>query len=314
MKTSNHAKIRGLIRASEKFHHQVNFEASQEKADETRLHKKICTICQELDSILNKKNIQPGNLPPQSRRAALWFFFLRKEDNLSHHLKCTHQLQSAFTTRSRFQNNPPAIKFYNSNTLYRVKHRDHSFEFILHEGYLNAPKEIQSLLISLPERKRMSKKTRSILREYSRGEQFRKIQKQLNTRSIALYLESDAIGRCYHLKEVFQRVNAAYFKGRQSLPHLCWSTRATHRKFGHYNPAVDSIQLSLTLDAKTIPEYVVDFVLYHELLHRDLGILEKNGRQYAHRTEFRHREQAFPQYIKAQAFLDRLASAKNNEG
>lgn len=308
METRGNIRIQGLIRAAEKFHHQVNFEAAQENADENRLRKEVSNVCRELDSILDKNCIQPGNLPPQSRRAALWFFFLRKEDHLANHLKCTQQIQSALFTLSRSHKKPPIIKFYNSNILYQVKHRDHSFEFILHEGYLNAPKDIQSLLISLPGRKRMSKKTRSILREYSGSEQFRKIQIQLNQHSIALYHESDAIGRFYHLKEVFERVNSAYFKGQHSLPHLCWSTRVTRRKFGHYNPTIDSIQLSRTLDGKKIPEYVIDFVLYHELLHRDLGFLEKNGRQYAHRTEFRQRELAFPQYEKAQAFLDRLAS------
>ncbi|MCD4751689.1 MAG: hypothetical protein K8R40_01325 [Anaerolineaceae bacterium] len=308
MTTSSRIKIRGLIRAAEKFHHQVNFETAQEKADENRLRRELSNICRELDSILDKHSIQPGNLPAQSRRSALWFFFLRREDHLSIHLKCTQQIQSAFVTCHRFHNNPPLIKFYNSSTLYRVKHKNHSLEFILHEGYLNAPKEIQSLLFSLPGRKRMSKKTQSILREYSHSEPFRKIQRELNQHGIALYRESAAIGRFYHLKEVFQRVNAAYFREQHSLPHLCWSTRATHRKFGHYNPATDSIQLSRTLDRGATPEYVIDFVLYHELLHRDLGILEKNGRQYAHRTEFRQRELSFPQYEKAQAFLDRLAS------
>jgi len=308
MEIRGNIRIQGLIRAAEKFHHQVNFEAAQENADENRLHKEVNNICLELDSILDENSIQSGNLPAQSRRAALWFFFLRKEDHLANHLKCTQQIQSALFTPFRSHKKPPIIKYYNSNILYRVKHRNHSFEFMLHEGYLNAPKVIQSQLISLPERKRMSKKTSSILRDYSHGEQFRKIQSQLNQRSIAIYRESDAIGRFYHLKEVFQRVNAAYFKGKHSIPHLCWSTRATRRKFGHFNPVIDSIQLSRTLDGKKIPEYVIDFVLYHELLHRDLGFLEKNGRQYAHRTEFRQRELAFPQYEKAQAFLDRLAS------
>ena len=310
MTTCSSIKVRGLIRASENFHRRVNFEAGQENADEHRLRIELNNICQKIENILDKNNIQPGNLPPQSRRAALWFFFLREEDNLFSHLKSTQQIQSGFTTRARFHNNPPVIKFYHSSTLYRIKHRGHSFEFMLHEGYLNAPQEIQSLLLSLPERKRMSKKTRAVLREYSRSEPFRKIQKQLNQHGKARYCESDAIGRFYHLKEVFQRVNAAYFSGQHSLPHLCWSARSTYRKFGHYNPATDSIQLSRTLDRETTPEYVIDFVLYHELLHRDLGILEQNGRQYAHRTEFRRRELAFPQYDKAQAFLDRLAATR----
>jgi len=300
--------LRGLVRSAEKFHQQINLEAAQAILDESRLRTRLNSVCLQIETALQANHIQPGNLPTPSRRAALWFFYLRSEQHLRQHLEMTQNFQTTLIQRYRLRHTPPTIKFYYSNYLYRVERREHSFDFTLHQGYLHAPKEIQKVLCDLPGRKRMSKKTQTILRDYSRSDDFRHIQTQLDQRGKAIYRETEAIGANYHLKEVFQRINYAYFDGEQPLPHLCWSPRPTRRKFGHYNPATDSIQLSRTLDHPNIPEYVVDFVMYHELLHRDLGIHLKNGRHSAHRTDFRRQEQEFAQHDQAQAFLKKLAT------
>ena len=44
---------------------------------------------------------------------------------------------------------------------------------------------------------------------------------------------------------------------------------------------------SATLDARDVPSYVVDFVVYHELLHKKHGAKWQNGRQAVHTSSFR---------------------------
>ena len=308
MTPSEKFQLPGLVRAAEKFHQQINIEAARAILDETRLLAGLSSTCQQIESALAAAGIQPGNLPTPSRRAALWFFYLRSAQHLRQHLEITQLYQSTLIQTYHLRHTPPLVKLYYSNYLYRVERRKHSFDFTIHQGYLTAPEAIQKVLLSLPGRKRMSKKTLAALRDYSRSDSFRQIQNELDRRGKAVYRETDAIGKHVHLNEAFQRINYAYFEGAHSLPHLCWSSRPTHRKFGHYNPATDSIQLSRTLDNPQVPEYVIDFVMYHELLHRDLGIHYKNGRHYAHRADFRHQEQDFAHYEQAQAFLKQLAS------
>ena len=75
---------------------------------------------------------------------------------------------------------------------------------------------------------------------------------------------------------------------------------------GHYNFMTDTVMLSLTLDDARVPAYVVDYVMYHELLHKQLGVNVVNGRRYAHTPEFRSAEQAFPHYEAAVAFLNKV--------
>jgi hypothetical protein len=42
-------------------------------------------------------------------------------------------------------------------------------------------------------------------------------------------------------------------------------------KMGHYDFIRDTVMLSVTLDAPDVLDYVVDYVMYYELLHKKLG-------------------------------------------
>jgi hypothetical protein len=105
------------------------------------------------------------------------------------------------------------------------------------------------------------------------------------------------------LAEVFERVNRGCFGGRLGPPRLVWSRRHTGRKLGHYQPLTDTVMLSLNLDDARVPDVAVDFVMYHELLHRELGAQIVNGRHIVHGPAFRRAERRFPGYEAAQAFL-----------
>jgi hypothetical protein len=64
--------------------------------------------------------------------------------------------------------------------------------------------------------------------------------------------------------------------------------------------------LSLSLDHPEVPEYVVDFVMYHELLHKKHGETVINGRRFVHTASFRREEQQFEKYAEATAFLNTI--------
>jgi len=65
--------------------------------------------------------------------------------------------------------------------------------------------------------------------------------------------------------------------------------------------------ISASLDNTDVPAYVVDFIIYHELLHKKHGICWANGRGYVHTPEFQKEERQFGQYIDAEAVLRKLA-------
>jgi hypothetical protein len=112
-----------------------------------------------------------------------------------------------------------------------------------------------------------------------------------------------AQGSCYDLDEMFATIDREYFGGKMLKPRLMWSGILSNRKLGHYERTRDRVVLSQMLDARHIPRYVVEFVLYHELLHKHHGIKWVNGRCLAHTPEFRRSEREFRHYQEAEFFL-----------
>lgn len=110
-----------------------------------------------------------------------------------------------------------------------------------------------------------------------------------------------------NLAESFERVNRSYFNGSMNRPRLAWSQTFTFRKFGHYDRTHDTVMVSMSLDREDVPEYVIDFIVYHELLHKKLGIRWSNGRSFNHTSDFIRREKQFRQYHESKAILNKLA-------
>jgi hypothetical protein len=114
-------------------------------------------------------------------------------------------------------------------------------------------------------------------------------------------------GAFFDLGDSFDRVNARYFGGEMKRPRLTWSRSFTRRKFGHYDHVKDWVMVSSTLDQPQVPEFVVDFLMYHELLHKKHGIHWVNGRGLAHTRAFYADERRFERFDEAEAWLKKLA-------
>jgi hypothetical protein len=114
-------------------------------------------------------------------------------------------------------------------------------------------------------------------------------------------------GAFHDLAGSFERVNARYLGGRMQRPRLTWSRSLTGRKFGHYDHVKDWVMVSSTLDQERVPAFVVDYLMFHELLHKKHGIRWVNGRGHAHTREFYAEERGFERYEEADAWLTKLA-------
>ena len=113
-------------------------------------------------------------------------------------------------------------------------------------------------------------------------------------------------GTSYCLREVFDRVNRTYFAGRISAG-ITWGENRHRRRacritLGSYCRATDIIRINPLLDRKSVPLFFLEFIVYHEMLHADLGFTAHNGRRRLHTTEFRTREQLFAGYDRALAW------------
>ncbi|MGB0652572.1 MAG: hypothetical protein ACPGQL_05180 [Thermoplasmatota archaeon] len=123
----------------------------------------------------------------------------------------------------------------------------------------------------------------------------------------------DPVGEHRSLLESYLRVTMAMGLRLPEPPRLSWSRTASRRRFGHHDPDHDVIVLSRVLDDPKVPEFVLDYVVYHELLH----IVHPpepgqggTGRRRVHTPAFKEAEVRFPQAAEAERWLSRLASVR----
>jgi hypothetical protein len=119
---------------------------------------------------------------------------------------------------------------------------------------------------------------------------------------------SGARGAFYDLDEIFARINHGYFQNRLEKPVLSWSRRKTRRVFGHQDAVHNTVIISRTLDDRRVPAFVVEFVLYHELLHIVHPTRVVNGKRRIHTAAFRRDEQKFARAEEAEKWLEKLAT------
>ena len=89
----------------------------------------------------------------------------------------------------------------------------------------------------------------------------------------------------------FHRVNQKYFHNLLDEPNLQWG-QASKVKLACYNFHNDTITVSSLF--KNAPSEILDYLVYHELLHKKQKYYYKNGRNYFHTKKFRQAENLFP--------------------
>jgi hypothetical protein len=122
---------------------------------------------------------------------------------------------------------------------------------------------------------------------------------------------SSAIGEIYDLERLFAKLNRRYFDGGIEKPILTWSKRRARSILGHHDAVHDTIVISKTLDSREVPEWFVEYILFHEMLHIKHPARIVNGRRYYHTAAFRAEEKSFPRYQHAQEWLDHVVRKRH---
>jgi predicted metal-dependent hydrolase len=113
-------------------------------------------------------------------------------------------------------------------------------------------------------------------------------------------------GHFYDLDEVFERLNTRFFHGLMARPRMSWSQTKTRRILGHYDPAHNAIIISGVFDHPAVPAYVLEYIVYHEMLHLKHPVRLRGSRRCVHSAEFQAEEKLFPHMAQANAFLKKL--------
>jgi len=317
MYTQKTVRIRNIISFCKTIQHSITASMDQTLAASTpgrpgelphnEIHSAIHKQARRIASILNRKNAHAGHLPIRSQRAYQWLMFLSQRENYLQHLAAVRIL---YQVASRIKKPPPLsrlparITLFNIGPLYRIKSDRDTFKVTLHESFLIAPADVLFSVLAFAFDKD-NKEARATIRSFSASSSCAEIREELAYQGIPPLAGVE--GNHKNLHHAFRRVNKRYFQGVLSRPHLVWSKRLTHRKFGHYQYETDTVLISRSLDDPHISDSLLDFVIFHELLHKDMGYKEINGRRYSHTPAFRERERTFHNYQEVTKALKNLS-------
>jgi hypothetical protein len=176
---------------------------------------------------------------------------------------------------------------------------------ILHGAPLEVMEAAAAVLLSRLYRKRAPRELLDLYRHFStaRGTH-RKVLAIRSKRGTRV--AGGPKGEIHNLASMFARLNRSYFSGRLHRPRLGWSIRRWRAQLGCFDPGLDQIVINTRLDGAGVPNYVVEYVLYHEMLHVRHPIRVASCGLQAHSADFRRAERRFNDYERARNFLERM--------
>lgn len=117
--------------------------------------------------------------------------------------------------------------------------------------------------------------------------------------------EFNTEGRYFDLRAIFDKINARYFGNRIRRYTIVWGRRRRVRPktfivFGTIQEDDRLIRIHPLLDRQFVPQWYVEYVVYHEMLHAMVpDKYDSAGRRIVHHEEFMERERRFRFYKRA---------------
>jgi len=113
-------------------------------------------------------------------------------------------------------------------------------------------------------------------------------------------------GEAYNLDQIFDELNQRFFHGLLGRPQMTWSQDHARNHLGHFDPAHNTIVVSRIFDRRKVPRFVLEYLVYHEMLHLKYPVKLKGTRRCVHSPEFQAEEKLFPRVEEAKKVLRTL--------
>lgn len=185
----------------------------------------------------------------------------------------------------------------NSSSMLSMKRNGDSVVMRVHRIFLSAGSEVMEEIAGLIKN---SRKRTPHIRQFitqNSNQLKRRPPRKVNIRTE---------GNSYDLLDIFYSINNEYFEGRVSAS-ITWGVKgprrvAARRTLGSFCGDNNTIRINPMLDNKRVPRYFLEFIVYHEMLHADIGFSTESGRRSMHSKEFRRREKMFEHYDRSIAW------------
>ena len=220
-------------------------------------------------------------------------------------------------TRLGCEGRPPhfVVEYHSYTDLtHTIRLREDTAHVRLSDALRKAPRTVieaaAAILLGRLYRRRPPAKLLDIYRQFSYAGSTRRLLQQMRQRR-ARRMANCPAGTHHDLGPLFDQLNNCYFKSALAKPRLGWSARTWRTQLGCFDPALNQIVINRQLDRKDVPDYVVAYVLYHEMLHLKHPMRFARCRRESHSAMFRREEKEFTDYARALRYLSRFPSPRN---
>lgn len=190
----------------------------------------------------------------------------------------------------------------NRSTMLSVRWEPGCTKVSLHRMFLSAPENIMDQLACYlkKEHKSISHEIKAFIEDNL---------KRLDYSHVVDKQKLDVAGTTYNLKEIYDRINARYFDSKLNL-NITWFGKKGQKNrsrvtFGLYHESLKLIKINRMMDSTQFPDYIIDFVVYHEMLHHVCpSYYDDKGIHRVHSKEFREKERDFEHFEEAHDWID----------
>ena len=182
------------------------------------------------------------------------------------------------------------FKPYNAN----VRYRRNSLQFNLSKKWRTISKEIQIGLIQGLMLRVFTGKNNTINMDL------------YNNFMRSLHISVQKTNTDPTLEKSFDIINEKYFFGLLEKPNLVWHNSI--RRLGSYEYGSDTISISKVLLEDSD---LMDYVMYHEMLHKKFKFNSSNGRTCHHTREFKEMERKFENSMEMEQRIRRIGRKRN---
>jgi hypothetical protein len=190
----------------------------------------------------------------------------------------------------------------NRSTMLSVRWEGACTKVSLHRMFLNAPQNIMQELACYVRREKcdISPNVRAF------------IEDGIKTLDYSRKLDPEKLyarGTIYDLETIYRDLNREYFDEKLNLRITWYRGRPLTQNrrsvtFGLYHDPLKLIKINDFLDGPSFPDYLLSFVVYHEMLHHACpSYYDENGLHRIHSKEFKKREMKFRYFDLAQTWI-----------
>lgn len=193
----------------------------------------------------------------------------------------------------------------NHSTMLSVKWMPDRAKVSLHRMFLGAPRNVMEALSCYLRGK--SRGLAPTIKAY--------IETNIRELNYSSHLDLNRLetkGKIYDLEEIYNDINKEYFGNELDL-HITWfGKKPTKPKkqltLGLYHDPLKLIKIHRMLDNPKFPDFLVSYVIYHEMLHEACpAYIDERGIKQIHSRAFKLREKEFHAYKRSQEWM------KNNQ-